>query len=588
MKSRITIDPFNLADESRRLLLAFLPSCYHGQLIKKGKTYFVGLQRITFAHNVVVREKIPGVWRCDVVDENDCGTGKFGSAYKILGVLKYNNDKNQNAVINLKDNRVYKFQKNAAILEHRLMERCPHLQARELFPGVPSMISMRKFPGLLLNDALNNDRKVKPFTHAQRYRITIALLRALKKQIHDNMICHRDIKPDNIFYDPITGEINIFDLGVSQFIYFSYDRRSRGNATFSSPEDFICVRTQQPVKINEFRAFSAMESKATVKSDVYSMARVIGLVWRDNDPIFFVKNADHTKLMLRRILNKWLPGFDLFQGLESVADEERNGIESQLRKMTAISPGNRPNLDACIEYFDHMFLEYKLSKVSFSSRDVMRRAHELALSTQRKLDNIESQHDLITRIKIVMRKYNLSYDLPLDAVIRILRGKLNTDYKIISIETAAVRDAREVNGLSSLQNFIDDIAIETSLSSIHMYLQAAVSSLDDHAAAVTEFIETLGFRCLAGIKTRNDLFKQIDHLFNTFNNHLEQLLQLSAESELAGHRSKLTDLNYFFAGLSMARMNLDDIKKVSDHMNRKIHKLAENAQENLRKSAAQP
>ena len=326
MKSRITIDPLNLADESRRLLSVFLSRCYHGQLITKGKTYLVGLQRITFAHNAVVREKTPGVWRCDVVDDNDCGSGKFGSAYKVLAVLKYSDGSKDNAVINLKDKRVYKFQKNAAILEFRLMERCPHLQARELFPGVPSMISMRKFPGLLLNDALNNDRKTKPFTHAQRYRITIALLRALKRQIHDNMICHRDIKPDNIFYDPVTGEINIFDLGVSQLIYFSYDRRSRGNATFSSPEDFISVRTQQPVKIGEFRAFSAMQSKATVKSDIYSMARVIGLVWRDNDPIFFVKNADHAKLMLRRILSNWMPGFDLFQNLKSVADEERQGI----------------------------------------------------------------------------------------------------------------------------------------------------------------------------------------------------------------------------------------------------------------------
>ena len=247
--------------------------------------------------------------------------------------------------------------------------------------------------------------------------------------------------------------------------------------------------------------------------------------------------------------------------------------------MTAISPGDRPNLDACIEYFDRMFLEYKLSKVNSSSRDVMKRAHDLALSTQAKLDSIESQHDLITRIKKVARKYNLSSGLPLHAVIRILRGKLNTDYKILSIETAAARDVRRVDGSLPLQNFIDDIADETSLSSIHMYLQSVISSLDNHVAAVMEFIETLGFRCLAGIKTRNDLIRQIDHIFNTFNDNLQQLLQLSEESELAGDQKKMDDLNRLFAGLSMARMNLDDIKNVSDHMNIKIHKLSEIAPE---------
>lgn len=574
MKSRITIDPLNLEDESRRLLSIFLSRCRHGQLIRKGKTYFVGLRRITFTHNAVVRQKTPGVWHCDVVDDKDCGSGKFGSAYKILAVLDfYRHGIRNDFAVDIKDKRVYKFQKNAAVHEARLMKRCPHLQARELFAGVPSMISMRKFPGLLLNDALNNDRRLKPFTHAQRYRITIALLRALKRQIHDNMICHRDIKPDNIFYDPDTGEINIFDLGVSQLIYFSYDRRSRGNATFSSPEDFICVRTQQPVTISEFRSFSAMESEATVKSDIYSMARVIGLVWRDSNPIFFVKNADHTKLMLRRILKQWEPGFELFQNLKSVSDEERSGIESQLLRMTAISPSERPDLDACIEYFDRMFLNYKLSKVNPSSREMLKRSHALALTAQQQLDNIEIQHDLILRLKKAARKYNINHDVPLHGVMNILRNRLDSNYKILSIETGMVRDRRHFDDNLPLRDFIAEIADETSLASLHMYLQSTISSLDDHPFAVAEFIETLGCKCLAGIKSKLDLIKQVDQIINSFTDHLQQLLQISDASEQKADQAALEDLNHLFAEISSSRMNLDEIKKISDHMNKKIHKL---------------
>lgn len=579
MKNRISVDPLNLTDESRQILSRFLWRVRHGQLLVKGKTYFVGLRRIAFTKNIVIRQKTPDAWCCDVIDENNCGSGKFGSVYKVLAVLKSHDSNNhQHLSVNIKDKRVYKFQNNAAVNESQLMHRCPHLRARELFSGIPSMISMRKFPGMLLNDALNGDRKIKSFTHAQRYRITLALLRALKKQIHDNMICHRDIKPDNIFYDPATGEVNIFDLGVSQLQYFNYDRRSRGNATYSSPEDFTSVRTQQPVTINEFRTFTAMESKATVKSDIYSIARVIGLVWRDSDPIFFVKNADHNKLMLRRIMKKWEPEFALFQNLKSVSENERHGIENQLRRMTSISPDDRPDLDECIQYFDKMYFDYKLTKLPVWSHEMMKNSHDLAVSALSNLDKIENHHDLSIRLAKVAQHLNLDRSMPLNELIRILKGKFNKDFRILAIEASNVRDARGDDGRMSLQEFNNDISEQTSLASLHMYLQSMISSLDDHPLAVAEFIETLGFNCLDGVKSRSDLSHKVDNIVNSFTNNMEQLLEIFEKSERTADRAVIEDLDRFFTEISSARINLDTINLVNIHMIKKIAKLSEGAQ----------
>lgn len=545
-----------------------------GRLLHRGETYWVGLQRIRLTRDILVREKSLGNWHYDVIDDINCGAGKFGSAYKILAVLKNSSgDAPDDLQIDKKEKRIYKYQKNAATHEYDLMKRCPHLQTRALFSGIPSLISMRKFPGILLNDALNNDRQLHPFTHAQRYRITISLLRALKKQMHDNMICHRDLKPDNIFYDPDTGAINIFDLGVSQLIGVVFDRRSRGNATFSAPEDFTCVRTQKPVTASEFRSFSGMESKATVKSDIYSMAKVIGLVWRDADPIYFIKNIDHTKLMLRRILNNWEPKLDLFMNLKSVGPDERSAIERQLRKMTAFYPDDRPNLTACIETFDQLYLEYKISKSDAANHDLIRRSHQLAWSALSKLDEFEKTHDVYLRLKEMAVKFRYDQAISLNTVIHSIGKKFNHVYKVFAAELIGVREQCHFDGTLPLRNFLDNIACEVSLTNMHSYVQTMVSNLEDNPVAVIEFIETLNMKCLAGLTARHELHKAVDDIFNTFMDNIQKILQLLEHAEQSGNDVSVSDLNSYLTRLYSERLNLDSIHQASAYMARKIQKL---------------
>jgi calcium-dependent protein kinase len=61
--------------------------------------------------------------------------------------------------------------------------------------------------------------------------------------MHDNNICHRDIKPDNILYNRNTGRLKLIDFGVSK----NYKTRGKkenmltdtGTFYYKAPEMFM-------------------------------------------------------------------------------------------------------------------------------------------------------------------------------------------------------------------------------------------------------------------------------------------------------------------------------------------------------------
>lgn len=575
MNNRLEIDLLNLTENSSQLLAELLlRKRRNGRLVKHGQTFWVGLRRVSISHDIIIREKIPGIWRYDVLDNESCGSGKSGTVYKIISVLRpRNRDSSSELVVSQKQKRVYKIQKNAGINEYELMQRCPHLRARALFRGIPSYITMRQFPGVMLNDALNDERRKKPFTHIERYRLSVGLLKALKKQIHNNMICHRDIKPDNIFYNAETGEINILDLGISKLIGDDLDKRSRGNATFSPPEEFISTRTGEPITIDEYRVSIGMMSKSTIKADIRSMAEVIRLVWRDVDPIFFIENADHATLMKRRIHRNWRPDFKLFQGLGSMTGDEIIAITDQLARMTEFNPDDRPDLDSCIEFFDSAFLKYKLTKIPVQYHQSVVASHEMALSMASKLEKVEKLHDVSTQLMCESKSLNLDLNASAHKLIELLNQKLNYRYNVLAFEADKAFLGAGIDTGLPLREAISSLVAKSSLKVLFGLLFEEIDHLTDNPYAVVEFIETLDIGCLIGIPSKTALIDELHNIYENLTNRFDSLLQLYAEIEGAGNSYLLADADHFLKMIQRERMTVDAAKNVADHICRKQQKL---------------
>ena len=576
VNNRLEIDLLNLTKDSSELLKKLLMrKRTNGGLIKREKVFWVGLSRVSVSHDIIMREKLQGNWHYDVLDNDSCGSGKSGTVYKVISVLKIHNIGNGSELVaNQKQKRVYKIQKNAAAGEYSLMLRCSHLRARVLFRGIPSYISMRQLPGVMFNDALNKERRSKPFSHLERYKISVGLLRALKKQIHGNMICHRDIKPDNIFYHAESGEINIFDLGISHLIGDTSDMRSRGNATFSPPEEFISVRTGNPVTIDEFRVSIGMMSQSTVKADILSMAEVIRLIWRDADPKFFIENATYEKLMKRRIHYNWQPNFKLFQGLGGVTDEEKSKIQTQLSHMIALNPADRPDLEACINFFDQAYLEYKLKKTPIQYRQSVINAHDLALSVAARLDEIERGHDVCLRLKQSCGALGFNSSLPLQDFIVMLNKKIKYKCNVLGFEATHAFSKSGIDTGLPLQHAIDVLAMKSSLQSLISIASEAVTMLEDSPYSIAEFIEVSGIGCLEGAQSKQDLENELQKIHHDFIANFDEIIQLYKEIESNGNNILLREMDYFFSQIQKERMTIDAVKTVSLHIQRKHQKLA--------------
>lgn len=57
---------------------------------------------------------------------------------------------------------------------------------------------------------------LKPFMEEEELRIIFQKVLGALAYIHSKSICHRDIKPDNILYEPKTGLVKIIDFGISK------------------------------------------------------------------------------------------------------------------------------------------------------------------------------------------------------------------------------------------------------------------------------------------------------------------------------------------------------------------------------------
>jgi serine/threonine protein kinase len=234
--------------------------------------------------------------------------------------------------------------------EYELTKRADHLSIKQptlLKASSTSHLSltvMDELPGrelfAIIQDDLNG---IKVLTTKQRFELSQSLLIALKEQVTSKEIVHRDIKPQNIFVDmkgPIA--VNIFDYGLALDAK-KQDGRAKGSPGFIAPELFI------------------YPSKASDKTDVFSMARVIALLWGLDMGKGSYNLGTNFNIYCSLSPEQRLEG--LFNGINDLNSQKKDTIRSVLLSMLETDPTARFSLEQATNDFPSFENESKVLAV---------------------------------------------------------------------------------------------------------------------------------------------------------------------------------------------------------------------------------
>jgi serine/threonine-protein kinase LegK1 len=316
---------------------------------QKNETYtFANGRKFKFKNDLFERERKEGkigVRYEAISNKKKIGSGAFGTVALLKGTLALNEyacrlkkegKDGKRRVVKI---QIHKAKKNTLANlqnEYELSNRAGDLAVKQ--PTVVkisershrSYMVMDRFAGRELWQILDEDEKgIKVLTTKQRYEISKVLLIALKERVTDKGIIHRDIKPENIFVDlnpPISA--TIFDYGLARDAK-TPDKEKKLSPSYFAPE----------VLINRWWV--------TSNADVFSMARVLALVWRVNlatyDPEIDLYESCKFSASER------LEG--LFHGITDLDSEEKETIRLTLLAMLQTDPENRISLDEAINTF---------------------------------------------------------------------------------------------------------------------------------------------------------------------------------------------------------------------------------------------
>ncbi len=218
--------------------------------------------------------------------------------------------------------------------EYQISRKASHLAIKPpTLIGDTSYTVMREIKGENLFNIILDDSTAISLTIAERLEINQALLKALKEQVTDKGIIHCDIKCENIIIDkgpPISA--TIFDYGFSSLISDKNPMPSGGTLAYAAPELFNDMKT--------------------AKSDVFSLGRVMALLWRVDIFSYLPQTPAQAQ---RNALNVDLGG--LFKGIEhQLSAENMADIKAILAAMLAPKPEDRITLDEAIVAFNDITL----------------------------------------------------------------------------------------------------------------------------------------------------------------------------------------------------------------------------------------
>lgn len=356
---------------------------------KNGETYhFADNTPFVFPSLVIRRKrKTDSGVRYEFLSDKLLGQGSFGLVFEIAGTLVLESDKMSYKQVGFKNKaRVVKVEKHllkdpstVVTKEYVINKLMPHLSTKEpVIFGNSSYSVMRKLKGKELFDILTDDLGGYHYlTYHKRIKLTCALLNALKEQVTDKGLIHRDLKPENIIVnlaEPI--EVNIIDFGLSVFAK-QLDGTSSGTLTYAAPE-----------------AFSG--GLQTVKMDVFSMGRILALLWHVDTASYSSNLTDKQCIQNANNINL----NSLFKNISDMPYDVRYPITQTLQEMMNKYQSKRLSIEDAIAIFEYLLAQNPIIR----NTDRHSSSHDLDISRKESLRLILNQIDVLEKKAVNLRK----------------------------------------------------------------------------------------------------------------------------------------------------------------------------------------
>lgn len=393
-----SFDPSDISESNAQVISQLLKRANDTGMCKSGLQFVKtpgsrDIDVYDLRYTIVPRKKFANTTYYDLIGSGVVGEGAFGVVHPIIGTIKPRFGDTENLYFSPSENkRVMKLLYDVMFDDARnpkvekeisLMRLAGYFKVRDKLNIEDDdcrvhMISMKRFPWIGLGRMIHLDKLNKiNLSIDDRLRLSIKLLRGLQSQLHKKNIIHRDIKPDNIRVnkDKTTKfwEVNFIDLGLSI-------------SQVGHDED-ACKVVGTPYYIAPEVAGGGPQSK---QSDIYSLARSIGQLWRDKE-LKTVTPLTKTAIgYLQKRRDEVDIKYQMFEGL-NMSDDLKESVESVIRSLSNSEPLMRADVYTAINQLEALRLDMVVQKTAEENVEQVRTAHAVAMSLATKLDKYASR-----------------------------------------------------------------------------------------------------------------------------------------------------------------------------------------------------
>ncbi|MCL9684313.1 Dot/Icm T4SS effector kinase LegK1 [Legionella maioricensis] len=313
--------------------------------------------QFSFTQSILKRKRKEGKTgvRFDIYDrdKDPLGKGGYGVVYPIIGTIGFKAEK---TVLKSGNQRIVKIQdhskkdQSAEIRqEYEGLLQAGHLHVKPpVFTDGPegkkSYLVMARAKGIALEKILHPNKRVDiidqipELTVAKRFELTLAILNAIKTQVTDKNLVHRDLKPWNLMVDLNTSPptVTVIDYGFN-LKQGEQDLRRVGTRAYRPPESFA-----------DHLAYST-------KSDVYSAGRILSYLWGDDYHNYYLGRDKDWSYIKNKSTNEHLfhePDIKFF-----LAKEKQNQIRECINQMLSEDPNMRPTIEESITQFSQIDIQ---------------------------------------------------------------------------------------------------------------------------------------------------------------------------------------------------------------------------------------